>query len=476
MKKISLLLIGLLVLVTFASSASVLNVATPKSGSQEYFGVIKPIHPAGISWTIGVAYVAGDQLTFSVPSGWTFGTPAVGGAYFLVSRSTNGTLYADEDGDGTPEWSFFAGGPTTASITFRVTDAIARPFTGLGSWFLCTLSTTALAGGSIPVNVPAGVVPGSPAVYKITATANAGIGGASFDAPKSTTILSVYPEFSAVLNTMTATIDVLYQRMKFLGGVLRAGGDNLTITQNPAVVDYKTTLGATDYFRNTVTGDMTGVSYAKFYATTKTPATTTTAVVNVPGGAAPFPGAFGVAGSAIMVVNGTTTLNNRSFTDTIDFVPATTTWWGRNLLTAAPFQTWITNGTVFRSVFFATSIAAGNYSAFRLANHSTVAADVWADVWLDDGQKTTISVKVGTIPALADGGRWSINGNALAVAAGLLPDANMTDGSWRGRVIFTVWSPADTTFGTELYQVGGLGYTEIALEKQTNTGTAWWEK
>jgi hypothetical protein len=464
MKKISLVLIGLLVLAAFASAH--IGVITTKTGTQEYFGVAKTIQPAGISWVIGVNYKNGDYLTFTLPTGWTFGTPA-SGAYYLVTRSnTTGNYGADANANGLTEWSFFNGGPLQNSVTFRVTDVVNQLFNNATSWFLSTMGSFAIvgagSGGTIPMIVPAGpdfTVAGKP--YNITVDAIDGINNSvRFDGtPATGLIFTCYPEFTATLTAITETIDVLYGRMKFTGNKLIAGSAaGITVTQTAR--NYSTTLAANDLFRNTVIGDMTGVSYAQFYATTKTPATMTQAVVDVPG--TTITAQSGVASPAYIVVNGTTTLLNRSFTDTLAFVP-TGTWFGRTLLNAVPFQTWITNGTVFRSVFFATAIARGDYSAFRLANHSAVAADIWVEVWLDDGQKTTAAVKLPTsIPAM---GKFSINGWDLAVQAGLLPDANMTDGSWRGRVIFTIWAPSDTTFGTEVYQVGGLGYTEITLEK-----------
>jgi hypothetical protein len=472
MKKIFVGLTALLVLAAFVS-AGTLAVVGPKTGTQEYFGIAKVVQPTGIKWVLGATYKDGDYLTFTLPGGLLFGTPSGGvQSYYLVSHTGNNTnpLRADVDTDGTPEWSYFLGGGGQATLTFRVTDiGLASIWTSATTWYLCTVSgsggtltSAAAITGAVPVLVPIGCPPGT---YNLTVEAIdgiSGIGGTKFDGTPITALLfTVYQEFTATLTAITETIDVAFGRKAFVptGKIIAGSATGITVTK-AAGYDYITTLAANDLFRNTVIGDMTGVSYAQFYATTMHPASMTQAVVNVPG--TTITAQSGVASPAYIVVNGTTTLIDRSFTDTLAFVP-TGTWFARILLNAVPFQTWSTNGTVFRSVFFASAIAAGNYSAFRIANHSAEAADIWVEVWLDDGQKTTSAVKLPTsIPA---NGKWSINGWDLAVQAGLLPDANMTDGSWRGRVIFTIWAPSPTTFGTEVYQVGGLGYTEITLEK-----------
>ena len=124
---------------------------------------------------------------------------------------------------------------------------------------------------------------------------------------------------------------------------------------------------------------------------------------------------------------------------------------------------------LFRS---STAISSGDYCGWRIANHSTVDADIWADIWLDDGTKTLVSQKVGTV---LQGTSTSLRAYDMCVTAGLAPSMVASGQGYKGRVIFTVWAPPDNVFGTELFQTA-VGYSEIALEKQMNGGAAWWEK
>ena len=69
-------------------------------------------------------------------------------------------------------------------------------------------------------------------------------------------------------------------------------------------------------------------------------------------------------------------------------------------------------------------------------------------------------------------GHLSIRADQVAVNNGLAPATTMAaSGAWKGRVVFTIWSPAPTTFGTELLIMNG-GYTEISLEKQMNANVS----
>ena len=478
MKKFFSVLVGLLLVTALASAH--LYVTTAKTGTQEYFGVAtRLLAPDGIKWVTGAVYKSGDYLKFYFTSGSGFTFPATAAGYFLVGRSRgDGLLHADLDGNFTNEWGLIGGGGGSAYTQFRITDAYPAYMNPLTSWFLTTNANPGATPGIIYVKAP--IAPTATALgsaHKLNIDVNAdGISGPVFDGtPASATFFTNYYEFTSVITNTNSRIDVALQRKGFEGLTYRSGGDKVDTTQDLSR-DYDTgILGllATDYFTHTVSGDMTGISYAKFYATTKTPGSGSVAV-NVPATTANI---FAGLNSAYLVVNGTTPLNNRTITDACAFAPASpgNGYYGRSLYAATTAWTWDTNGTVFRSTFFTTATLDGVYSAFRLANHAatgTPDAQVWADVWLDDGTKTTTSQLIGVIPAQ---GLLSLTGYAVAFNAGLAPSQTMSDAAWKGRVVFTVWSPVETTFGTQTTIMGG-GYTEISLEKQMNANVAWWEK
>ena len=479
MKKFFSVLVGLL-LVTVLASAH-LTVGTPKTGTQEYFGVAtRLLAPDGISWFTGAVYKSGDYMKvyFTSGSGFTFNTTSTG--YYLVGRSRgDGNLHADLDINGTNEWGQIGGGGASAYVQFRITDAYAPFMNPLTSWFLTTNANPGATPGIISVKAP--IAPTATALgsaHKLNVDVTDGFNGPTFDGtPALATFFTNFFEFTSVITNSNSTIDVGLQRKGFTLGptFYRSGGNTVTTTQTAK--DYSTgllALLATDYFTHTASGDMTGISYAKFYATTKTPGTGSV-VVNVPATTA---GIFGGANSAVLVVNGTSWLDNRTITDACAFAPASpgNGFYGRALYGATTAWTWNTNGTVFRSVFFATAHTDGVYSVYRFANHAltgTPDAEVWADIWMDDGPATSTSVKVGQIPAQ---GRLSLTAYNMCntPGAGLSPSMTMS-GNWKGRVVFTVWAPNPTTFGTQLH-VSGTGYTEIALEKQMDASSAWWEK
>ncbi|MGA2092684.1 MAG: hypothetical protein ABSH16_04665, partial [Sedimentisphaerales bacterium] len=387
---------------------------------------------------------------------------------------------------GTNEWGQVLGGAGAETMTFRITDAYT-PFMNPGNtWFLTTVTAPGTTPGLINVITP--IPPAASAAgtaHKLNVDVIDGVNNlVVFDGtPTSTTFFTCFYEFTSTLTAVTSTIDVNLQRKGFtLAQIYHsgAGSANNIITQQDATRDYWTgTAGGvtvTDYFTHTVTGDMTGISYAKFYATTKTPGASSV-LVNVPATTA----TFGTAGSAVIVVNGTTALNNRVLSDACAFLPDPIGrgFYGRSLYGATTGWTWDTNGTVFRSVWFTTATLDGQYSAFRFANHAALGtpdAQVFAEIWLDDGTHTDAAhllIPVGVIPAQ---GHLSIRADEAATLNGLAPALTLAaSGAWKGRVVFTIWAPAPTTFGTELQIMNG-GYTEIDLEKQMNAGVAWWEK
>jgi hypothetical protein len=490
MKKLFSVLVGLLLITALASAVGLthLNIGTVKTGTQEYFGVPRVIAPEGITWGTGAVYKSGDYLKFyfTAGSGFTFKSTA-STFYYLVGRSRgDNLLHADLDGNGTNEWGQVLGGGGQEYVTFRITDAYT-PFMNPNTvWYLTTVSDP--AGVSGPINITTPVPPAASALgtaHKLNVDVIDGINNlVKFDGtPFSATFFTNYFEFVSTLTAVNSTIDVNLQRKGFtLAQIYHSGSGsaNNILTTQDATRDYWTnTAGgvtATDYFTHTVTGDMTGISYAKFYATTKTPGTSNV-VVNVPATTA----TFGTAGSAVIVVNGTTALNNRVLTDACAFNadPLGRGFYGRSLYGATTGWTWDTNGTVFRSVWFTTATLDGQYAAFRFANHAALGtpdAQVFAETWLDDGTHTDAAhllIPIGTIPAQS----WlSIRGDQVAVNNGLAPATTMAaSGAWKGRVVFTIWAPAPTTFGTELLIMNG-GYTEISLEKQMNANSAWWEK
>jgi hypothetical protein len=488
MKKLFSVLVGLLLISALASAH--LIVGTAKSGTQEYFGITRVIAPGGIYWKTGAVYKSGDYLKFYFTAGSGFTFKATNSTfYYLVGRSRgDNNLYADLNVNGTNEWGQVLGGGGQEYVTFRITDAYTPFMNPLTTWFLTTVTSPGATPGLIYVSTPA------PPAASATGTAHKlyvdvidGINNlVLFDGtPASATFFTNWFEFVGTLTAVNSTIDVNLQRKGFtVAPVYRSGGNNIVTTQTAQ--DYSTaTAGgvtATDYFTHTVTGDMTGISYAKFYGTTKTPGASNVvvAVPGLPQGAGNL--TFPAAGSAVIVVNGTTALNNRVLTDAYAFVPASpgSGFYGRSLYGATTGWTWDTNGTVFRSVWMTTATLDGNYSAFRFANHAALGtpdAQVFAEIWLDDGTHTDAAhllIPVGVIPAM---GHLSIRADEAAVNNGLAPATTMAaSGAWKGRVVFTIWSPAPTTFGTELQIMGG-GYTEISLEKQMNAGgVAWWEK
>jgi hypothetical protein len=488
MKKLLTVLLGVVVVAGLLSAHVFVNAA--KTGTYEFFGsaATKPILTGTIEWGIGVLYKAGDYLKFTLPTNWSFGTPGGSLQYYLVAKTSTGPVYTNDiNGDGTVEWAFFSGGPTSNFLQFRVNQNLAPYFTSRATTFYIATVASSAALSGIPVNVKGAInYATADRGNKIQVDAIDNIAGTNFDGtPLLASILDGYLEYAATFAPgafPNNTIEVATQRKQFQPApyTKRAGGNFITVSKTARDYCIALNLMATDYFTSTVTpqsgSDLAGISYGKFFATTKTPAGGTI-IVPQPGN---VPGAtgvnFGTATSAMIVVDGTTPLSNRALNYGLVFAPAVASnYMGVTLVSATKGFEWNTNGTVFRSVWFSTAISSGDLFGWRIANHSTVAADVWADVWLDDGQKTltTAPIWCGNIAA---GGIISIRAYDMCATAGsgIIPTMVATGQSYKGRVIFTVWAPPDQVFGTGLFQTA-VGYSEIALEKQTN-GTSWWEK
>jgi hypothetical protein len=480
MKKFFSVLVGLLIITALASAH--LYVVTPKTGTQEYFGVnTRLIGPEGIKWLSGAVYAANDQLKFyfTSGSGFKFGTPT-STFYYLVGRSrTDLQLHADLNGNLANEWGIFSGGAGYEYVTFRLNDAYA-PFMNPGtSWFLTTVANPGASAGAIYAKAPiapAATLAGTE--HKLTVDVSSG--GTYFDNTPSDGVkfFTNYYEFVSSITKKSSKIDVALQRKGFDTAPIYQSGATDMVTTSRTGRDYSTALLgllATDYFKHSVSGNMTGVSYARFYGTTNHPASSSSCIVNVPGTSGSL---FAPTGSAYLVVTGTTTLDSRTVTDACEFAPnaAGNGFYGRSLYAATDAWAWDTNGTVFRTAYFTTATYDGIYSAFRFVNNAaagTADAQVFADVWLDNGTQTTTSVQIGVIPAQ---GHLSLNGYRVAELAGLLPQATMAGGDgWKGRAQFTVWAPTETTFGVET-TIMTSGYSTVPLEKMTMPSVAWWEK
>jgi hypothetical protein len=487
MKKLIGISLGLLFVLSFANAATIK--VTKKTGTQEYFGVAKNILPTGIGTTLGATYIANDTLTFSLPTGYVFKTAAA--KYFLVLRSSgDNKYYADFNTNGTVDWGYLSGEGLN-ELKFRLVDAGAGKFTAGNQWFLCTAQGpfAAWAGSNEPISiqVPAGPTASTAGTdYKISSSGQIGGTGSVFDTGTGVAFFTAFYEYKGeVVSSVTSTIDVAQERKKFLPtGTSTSGAKNINITRPGAGSNYETgpSLTNTDYFKHTITGTpvgypMQGVKYVQCFSTSNNTPVGDIMTVNVPGKFLNDNAHWNVAGTNIIAVKGTEALWNRTDTVAIDLVPSST-FYGRSILAATPAWTWETNGTLFRTSWFATARNAGYVSSLRIANETTLEAKVYADVYLDDGQKTTASVMVGTVPAK---GMWAMDAYDLCVAAGLTPSADALGPSSKGKIFLTVWSVPADTFGHLIYTTP-LGTTQMPLEKWTTTTdslgatSSWWEK
>lgn len=482
MKKLIGTALGLLLVLSFVNASTVL-VNTAKTGTQEFFGVAKNIKPTGIGIVLGATYIANDTLTFTLPSTYKFETPAA--KYFLVLTTTvTGVYDADADGNGTNDWGYLSGEGIN-ELQFRLVDgATSANFTSGKRWFLATeASTVAWAGSNqaILIEVPAGPTATSTTKAtdsKLSAKGQVGGVGSYFDIGSGVAFFSAYLEYEIDSDDIAAaedTIDVEQERKKFTPtGTVTSSG---SITINQTNRDYYTAnkLTATDYFKHTITGapagnPMQGVKYVQCFGTSNNTPVGDVMTVNVPGNYL-HAGAWGI-GTNRIAVTGTIALSNRVNTVAIEFAPSSN-FHARILRPATTAWTWSTNGTLFRTSWFATARNAGYISAIRLANNTTLDAKVYADVYLDDGQKTPESQYVGLVPK---NGMWAMDAYALCVAAGLTPDADALGPSSKGRIFLTVWSLPTETFGHLIYTTP-LGTTQMPLEKWTKmVGNSWWEK
>jgi len=451
------------------------EVLQPQTGAYEFFGTKKNIQPLGIGFALGVDYATADYLTFELTDS-RFLFRNTGANYFLVANS-GGTYLADPDGDGTNEWAFFTGGWGNNTVVFYLADGVS-PFTAIGNtWYMCTADNVADPNTS-PMLIEVPAMP-SPGAYKIKTSSTRT--GQSFDPGTAETYFTSAYQWDYTVTEVEDTIDVEQARKFFL----TPAGDTDSVAvgslTDAGAFDYDTNVAvmgeANPYWEFTVSGDMQGVEQVQILQlgilATNTPTNSTT-VVEVNGDDL----ALG-ANSMSVIVTGDVGLNERALDFNLDFQgdQGPNDYANRNVLQADDVWTWVTNGTIFRSVWFTTARDGVNYTSFRIANLGDSDADVYAEVWMDDGNEVTTPVQVGTVPK--DGGLFKITGYNLVDACGLTPVYTITGQGWKGRVRFTVWGPRKEIFGVGLNWVStasGIGYTRIPLEKQTPSDETYWQK
>ncbi len=484
MRKLTGIFVGGALLLFFSSSlfSGTIAISGATSGTYEYFGAAKVIHPTGIQFQLGVQYQTNDILTFSLPSGFLFENDNT--VFKLIAKSLGKTtFYEDPDGEGVNDWAFISGGKGASSVTFRASDPNSTYFAALTTWFLASAETATPGSGSMQIKVPA--LPASSdsgTEYEMGAASTLAGTGLPFDTTADEVFFTSYYEYEIDPKTPGAnTVDVEQAREYFTDGTGADTSDAFaTITAQSATYATAPLVGGTtDYWKFTVTGDMQGVKELQVRqagnVTTNAPADANTAVVEVPG--TKMGTTFPIMNTLTIQVVGDEGLNERSLSLTGDFQGADDAAQDFADRTFHPTQAnawvWDTNGTVFRTAWFATAHNLPSYTSFRIVNDSGTPAEVYADIWFD-GQPTAPSAtfqNVGTVPA---NDKLSLTAYDMCVAAGLTPSLD-TSGDWKGRCRLTVWAPRSTTYGVELHYTP-TGYTSIPLEKQTPTGTTWWEK
>jgi hypothetical protein len=508
-KRLLTVLVGILIVggLTFAQ---VNTVAGPASGTKEYFGIAKDISVPTLMYHLGWDYKINDYLEFELPDGWKWQNSP---NYFLVIKTgPGGTWKADTNGDGTPTWAIVPGDPNPRYLRFRVADANGLSFLAVcNTWYLSTVATPPIGsplGWTVKIQVPACPTSGDcqhPTINKVNTYAMDGIAAAAFQnihlgGPYLETwnttngIFQTVLQFSANFpnNAVTDHIDVEQNRLYFMPGP--GAGDTLSSVNfqiQQCSATFMAILASTDYFKNTIADNMSGIAYASIYGVTGHPSGASI-VINVPGTNG---GLFGLTSAKIWVntppyqtVPPGVPLDPRILTNTVDFVasPANRFCARTGLMnyagSAGPTQPgwiWDISGTLFRSAWFGIASTLGVETTVRIANDTSYGLRAFADIYKDDGQfitgfELTKIVTPGDDripPNLAK--TWVLS-TVCSMVPGFTWDPATFNASAKGKIIITVWGPHYNVYGMMFYK-SSLNHTSIPLEQYTPS-SPWWEK
>ena len=176
-------------------------------------------------------------------------------------------------------------------------------------------------------------------------------------------------------------------------------------------------------------------------------------------------------------VDGVTVLDDRTIDFAFEFKPdVAQKFVGKQYALWINAWIWKNNGTLFRSQFAVAAVDSGYNTALRVGNYGPVPAHVYADIWMDDGQKVfNVLLTDGTgIPA--DGfASWTfamICAKAAAQNPGFTYVTTWPSQSTKGRFRLLVQGTHNDIGAYQQY-VTPFGITSVIMEKVIDDDYIW---